>query len=152
MSPDVIIAARVAKHLKTQDVRFHNFFINLWLFYATVVYFQRYRYSRPLWLCWTSDGHLWSTYKLSHARLPLISPSWPLLDHLAWAFQRYRPRRWLILLILLGCCLSEANISWQQIPAPTLSKDELALLRELMAIWDVQRKWAATHQRATCPT
>lgn len=50
-----------------------------------------------------------------------------------------------ILLVLLGCCLSEANVLGQRIPAITFTRDELAdadgftLLREMMAVLDEQR-------------
>lgn len=51
-----------------------------------------------------------------------------------------------ILLALLGCCLSEANVLGQRIPAITFTQDELAdadsftLLTEMMAVLDEQRK------------
>lgn len=50
-----------------------------------------------------------------------------------------------ILLVLLGCCLSEANVSGQTIPAITFTQDELAdadsfaPLKEMMAVLDEQR-------------
>lgn len=49
-----------------------------------------------------------------------------------------------VLLILLGCCLSKANILGQRLTALTSAGDETAedtftLLREIMAVLDEQR-------------
>lgn len=72
-------------------------------------------------------------FKSPHASAPVVT-----------ALQTTKMRA--VLLILLGCCLSEADVLGQRLTAPAFTQDELlaeadsvTLLKELIAVLDEQR-------------